>query len=418
MPARVRRDVPDGLRGLRVLPVPQARYWRGLFEGTPPSLSVGLKVPESITVARWPSHARYGEKAGQENKWFLDTALLRSQFTRLLEPFAERVAVLIFEFGTFAKATFANVNDFLFRLDDFLGASRAASATRSRSAIRVPGAGLFRLPGRAWRGPRAERLDADAGAGAQLDRPGVETADFFVVRALLSKGRSYEQAVKAFEPYEKIREPNVSAEACGGSPSGPWRGRSRRSCSSTTGWRGMRPPPSRPWRTRSGRFAAARCDELHEADDKAGPLQPRERTGRLETGRPGDEERILHHFREGTCRTTSSLPSTPRRGLGGTLQPEARQGDIPQGSVHGLGDRGGIRLVRYPAGLVNPAHTHPCGHGLYVLEGDLVTHKGTFGPGSFVWFPEGEVMEHGASPAADVTVIFITNKSFRIDYVE
>ena len=46
-----------------------------------------------------------------------------------------------------------------------------------------------------------------------------------------------------------------------------------------------------------------------------------------------------------------------------------------------------IRLVRYPAGLVNPAHTHPCGHGLYVLEGDLVTHKGTFGPGTFVWLP-------------------------------
>src|SRR5262249_11173949 len=44
-----------------------------------------------------------------------------------------------------------------------------------------------------------------------------------------------------------------------------------------------------------------------------------------------------------------------------------------------------IRLVRYPAGLVNPAHTHPCGHGLYVLEGNLVTHKGTFGPGTFVW---------------------------------
>jgi quercetin dioxygenase-like cupin family protein len=77
-----------------------------------------------------------------------------------------------------------------------------------------------------------------------------------------------------------------------------------------------------------------------------------------------------------------------------------------------------IRLVRYPAGLVNPAHTHPCGHGLYVLEGELVTHKGTFGPGSFVWFPEGEVMEHGAGPEADVTVLFITNKRFRIDYVE
>ncbi len=77
-----------------------------------------------------------------------------------------------------------------------------------------------------------------------------------------------------------------------------------------------------------------------------------------------------------------------------------------------------IRLVRYPAGLVNPAHTHPCGHGLYVLEGELVTHKGTFGPGSFVWFPEGEVMEHGAGPSGDVTVLFVTNKRFQIDYVE
>jgi quercetin dioxygenase-like cupin family protein len=54
---------------------------------------------------------------------------------------------------------------------------------------------------------------------------------------------------------------------------------------------------------------------------------------------------------------------------------------------------------------------------MYVLEGNLVTHKGVFGPGSFVWFPEGEVMEHGASAEGDVTVVFITNKPFRIDYV-
>lgn len=76
-----------------------------------------------------------------------------------------------------------------------------------------------------------------------------------------------------------------------------------------------------------------------------------------------------------------------------------------------------IRLVRYPAGVINPAHTHPCGHGMYVLEGTLVTHRGQYPPGSFVWFAEGEVMEHGASPEADVVVVFITNKSFRIDYV-
>src|SRR3954449_255287 len=77
-----------------------------------------------------------------------------------------------------------------------------------------------------------------------------------------------------------------------------------------------------------------------------------------------------------------------------------------------------VRLVRYPAGVVNPRHTHPCGHGMYVLEGRLVTHRGTFGPGTFVWFPEGEVMEHGATADADVTVLFVTNKRFRMDYVE
>lgn len=76
-----------------------------------------------------------------------------------------------------------------------------------------------------------------------------------------------------------------------------------------------------------------------------------------------------------------------------------------------------IRLVRYPAGVVNPRHTHPCGHGMYVLQGQLVTHRGTFGPGCFVWFPEGEIMEHGASPEGDVVVVLITNKLFRIDYV-
>lgn len=77
-----------------------------------------------------------------------------------------------------------------------------------------------------------------------------------------------------------------------------------------------------------------------------------------------------------------------------------------------------VRMVRYPAGVINPRHTHPCGHGMYVLEGTLVTHQGTFGPGSFVWFAEGQVMEHGASAEGDVTVVFITNKAFRIDYLE
>ena len=75
-----------------------------------------------------------------------------------------------------------------------------------------------------------------------------------------------------------------------------------------------------------------------------------------------------------------------------------------------------VRLVRYPAGVINVRHTHPCAHGMYVMEGTLVTHAGQFGPGSFVWFPEGIVMEHGATADCDVTVLFITNKPFEIQY--
>ena len=75
-----------------------------------------------------------------------------------------------------------------------------------------------------------------------------------------------------------------------------------------------------------------------------------------------------------------------------------------------------VRLVRYPAGFMNPVHTHPCAHGMFVLEGTLVTHEGRYGPGHFVWFPEGPAMEHGATAEVDVTVLFITNKRFEIHY--
>jgi hypothetical protein len=41
----------------------------------------------------------------------------------------------------------------------------------------------------------------------QMRMVGCETADFVTARFLLKPGRSYEQAVKAFQPYREIREP-------------------------------------------------------------------------------------------------------------------------------------------------------------------------------------------------------------------
>jgi hypothetical protein len=46
---------------------------------------------------------------------------------------------------------------------------------------------------------------------AQVRLPGVLTADFTVARALLKRGRGYEDAVKSFEPYHLIQEPNEGA---------------------------------------------------------------------------------------------------------------------------------------------------------------------------------------------------------------
>jgi quercetin dioxygenase-like cupin family protein len=79
----------------------------------------------------------------------------------------------------------------------------------------------------------------------------------------------------------------------------------------------------------------------------------------------------------------------------------------------------GVRalLIRYPAGSVTAKHIHPCGHGMYVLKGELETSKGRFAPNSFVWFPEGEAMEHGASSKGDTVVLLLNNKPWDLTYL-
>lgn len=84
---------------------------------------------------------------------------------------------------------------------------------------------------------------------------------------------------------------------------------------------------------------------------------------------------------------------------------------------HDAGTGMSVQMIRYPAGHTTSWHTHPCAHGIYVLDGTLKTNQGEFGPGSWVWFPEGGWMEHGATAKTDVTFLFITNKEFGIDFL-
>lgn len=101
---------------------PNESYWQRLFTGVPRQLLFALKVPEEITVKTWPSHPRYGHRAGTDNPAFLDAELFRRLFLRPLQPYYDRIGALIFEFGSFPKAQYPTVEPFLQDLSPFLAA--------------------------------------------------------------------------------------------------------------------------------------------------------------------------------------------------------------------------------------------------------------------------------------------------------
>ena len=76
-----------------------------------------------------------------------------------------------------------------------------------------------------------------------------------------------------------------------------------------------------------------------------------------------------------------------------------------------------VRLVEYPAGVINPAHTHPCGHGMYVLEGNAGDAQRDIRPRQLRLVSRRGRDGARRTADGDVIVVFITNKPFRIDYV-
>lgn len=193
---------------------PTRDYWDRLFAQTPDSFTFGLKVPEHITVLRWPGHARYGKRAGEANPHFLDAEVFGRMFLDPLAPHRERVGPLILEFGTFAKRDFTEGATFFDRLGRFLASLpdgwRYAVEIRNAEYLTPEYFGVLRSRNvahvfNAW--TRMPALDD------QVRLADAFTADFTVTRALLAKGRSYEDAVKTFSPYDHLQEPNPGARA-------------------------------------------------------------------------------------------------------------------------------------------------------------------------------------------------------------
>ena len=182
---------------------PTPQFWQKLFSSAPPELQFALKVPEEVTCEVFPKHPRYGPRAGLRNESYLNAEALDALFLDLLRPYSSRLAVLIFEFG----ARGASPREFATTLDPFLDrlpqGFRYSIEVRNREYLTpryfdsLGSHGVAHVLN-AW--TRMPPLDWQA----TLPVP----APFTVVRALLRQGRTYEDAVTKFQPYDKIREEN------------------------------------------------------------------------------------------------------------------------------------------------------------------------------------------------------------------
>jgi uncharacterized protein YecE (DUF72 family) len=190
---------------------PTEAFWARLFRQTPETFRWGFKVPEQITVESWPVHPRYGALAGLENPTFLDAGLFEQAFLKMIEPWRRQVGVLIFEFGTFRQKSFETVGQFTARLDAFLdllpGGWRYAVEVRNADFLAPPYFDCLRAHNvthvyNAW-----TRMPEIA---EQFAIPGSRTSDMIVTRALLRRGRPYEDAVRMFSPYDRVQDVNES----------------------------------------------------------------------------------------------------------------------------------------------------------------------------------------------------------------
>jgi uncharacterized protein YecE (DUF72 family) len=184
---------------------PTPEFWKKLFATAPAQLQFALKVPEEVTVEVFPRHPRYGARAGRTNEAYLNADAFRALFLEPLEPYRAHIACLIFEFG----ARGATAQEFVAQIVPFFKALpqtfRYAVEVRNREYLVAPYFDALREHQaahvlNAWtKMPLLEE---------QIAMPGVFTADFTVVRALLRAGRAYEAAVAQFAPYNKTQDEN------------------------------------------------------------------------------------------------------------------------------------------------------------------------------------------------------------------
>jgi uncharacterized protein YecE (DUF72 family) len=191
---------------------PGAQMLENYLSQVPQDFRLSLKVTEDITILRFPNLPRYGLRAGQANPHFLDAELFTASFIGPLTPYREQIGTIIFEFSHFHAGDLEQGRDFVNQLDLFLERLprgwEYAVEIRNESLLHPAYFAVLKRHNVAHTFNSWSRMPP---VTEQIRLIGDETADFAAARFLLKPGRTYEQAVKSFEPYREIKDPNEEA---------------------------------------------------------------------------------------------------------------------------------------------------------------------------------------------------------------
>jgi uncharacterized protein YecE (DUF72 family) len=171
------------------------------------------KVWERITIHTYPTHARYGARAGQKNPDFLNADLFEE---RVLNPYCvdgiqQNTGPFVFQFTPFSERL-CSVESFLDSLENFLDRLprmfRYAVEVRNADLICPRYVEILNKTGvthcfNHWSAmiPLHDQMTRIASAGGLA-------ADFFVARLLTPIGISYENAEKLLSPYTSLQRVN------------------------------------------------------------------------------------------------------------------------------------------------------------------------------------------------------------------
>jgi uncharacterized protein YecE (DUF72 family) len=188
---------------------PTDEVLRGYAEHLPPGFPCGSKVWNQVTVHTF-SKAQDPARAGKPNPDFLSPEVF---LEAVLEPyqrhFADHMGAFVFEFQAIGRGSGIGPTEFADRLDRFFSALprdvRYAVEIRNEEFLTPMYFAVLREHEVAHVFNSWTRMPS---IGGQLDLPGAVSAPFLVARALLRPGRTYDEAVDAFAPYDRIREPN------------------------------------------------------------------------------------------------------------------------------------------------------------------------------------------------------------------